>query len=67
MPHGHRPGSPDEVVLLGWSGGAQIALGATWYRQALGLHVSVLSLGGMLSDDWPWAGWNICDTCTAAR
>ncbi|MFT4296004.1 MAG: hypothetical protein QM582_11400 [Micropruina sp.] len=49
--HGHRPGSPDEVVLFGWSGGAQIALGATWYLHAMGLQVSVLSLGGMLSDD----------------
>ncbi len=49
--HGHRPGSPDEVVLLGWSGGAQIALGATWYLHAMGLRTSLLSLGGMLSDD----------------
>jgi hypothetical protein len=49
--HGHRPGSPDEVVLLGWSGGGQIALGAAWYLHAMGLRVSVLSLGGMLSDD----------------
>ena len=49
--HGHRPGSPDQVVLLGWSGGAQIALGATWYLHALGLRTSVLSLGGMMSDD----------------
>ena len=49
--HGHRPGSDDEVVLLGWSGGGQIALGAAWYLEAMGLKVSVLSLGGMLSDD----------------
>lgn len=51
MRHGHQPGSPDEVVLLGWSGGGQIALGAAWYLHAMGLRVSVLSLGGMLSDD----------------
>ena len=49
--HGHRPGRPDEVVLLGWSGGGQIALGAAWYLHAMGLRTSVLSLGGMLSDD----------------
>ena len=49
--HGHRPGSNDEVVLFGWSGGGQIALGAAWYLDAMGLKVSVLSLGGMLSDD----------------
>ncbi len=49
--HGHRPGRADEVVLLGWSGGGQIALGATWYLQAMGLRTSLLSLGGMLSDD----------------
>lgn len=49
--HGHRTGSPDEVILYGWSGGGQIALGAAWYLDALGLQVSVLSMGGMLSDD----------------
>ena len=49
--HGHRPGSPDQVVLLGWSGGGQIALGAAWYLDAMGLRVSILSMGGMLSDD----------------
>ncbi len=49
--HGHRPGRADEVVLLGWSGGGQIALGATWYLHAMGLRTSLLSLGGMLSDD----------------
>lgn len=49
--HGHVPGAADEVVLLGWSGGGQIALGAAWYLEAMGLRVSVLSLGGMLSDD----------------
>ena len=51
MRHGHRPGSPDQVVLFGWSGGGQIALGAAWYLHAMGLNVSVMSLGGMLSDD----------------
>lgn len=49
--HGHRVGSHDEVVLFGWSGGGQIALGAAWYLHAMGLRVSVMSLGGMLSDD----------------
>ena len=49
--HGHRPGAADEVILYGWSGGGQIALGAAWYLDALGLKVSVLSMGGMLSDD----------------
>lgn len=49
--HGHRPGSPDEVILLGWGGGGQVALGAAWYLHAMGLRTSVLSLGSMLSDD----------------
>ena len=49
--HGHVPGAADQVVLLGWSGGGQIALGAAWYLDAMGLRTSVLSLGGMLSDD----------------
>ena len=49
--HGHQRGTPDQVVLFGWSGGGQIALGAAWYLQAMGLRVSVLSMGGLLSDD----------------
>lgn len=49
--HGHKPGDPADVVLLGWSGGGQIALGAVWYLEAMGLRVSQISIGGWLSDD----------------
>lgn len=42
----HRP-----VAVIGYSGGGQIALGASWYLAGLGVPISVVSLGGVLSDD----------------
>lgn len=39
------------VAIIGYSGGGQIALGASWYVAGLGVPVSVVSLGGVLSDD----------------
>lgn len=49
--HGYVPGHRKPVTLLGWSGGAQIALGATWYLAALGMQVRVLSMAGIMSSD----------------
>jgi hypothetical protein len=50
--NGYRIGSGVPVTLLGWSGGAQIALGAAWYLPGLiGSPVRVISLGGVMSDD----------------
>jgi len=51
-----RAGHPLErrlpVTLLGWSGGAQIALGATpFLTQSLGAPVQVVSLGGIMTAD----------------
>lgn len=48
---GYRQGSGDPVVLLGWSGGAQICVGAAWYLADVGVPVYMLSLGGVLSSD----------------
>ncbi len=49
--HGYRFGSGVPVTLIGWSGGAQIALGACTYLGMAGLPLTVISLGGMFSDD----------------
>lgn len=48
---GYRPESGTPVVLLGWSGGAQIALAATWYLSGVGMPVYLISLGGVLTSD----------------
>jgi hypothetical protein len=48
---GYRPDGPP-LVLLGYSGGAQVAVGAAPYvRHSLGGRVHVISLGGVLDSD----------------
>lgn len=49
--HGYELGSGKPVTLIGWSGGGQISIGAAWYIAGAGFPISVVSLGGMLSDD----------------
>lgn len=49
--NGYALGSKTPVTLIGWSGGGQIALGAVWFLASASIPVSVISLGGMLSDD----------------
>lgn len=50
--HGYVLGSGSQVALLGYSGGAQIALGASGYIQAtLRAPVQVISLGGIMNSD----------------
>lgn len=49
--HGYQFGSGVPVTLIGWSGGAQIALGACTYLGMVGIPLSVISLGGMFADD----------------
>lgn len=49
--NGYVLGSNTPVTLIGWSGGGQIALGAAWFLASAKIPVSVISLGGMLSDD----------------
>ncbi|MCC5794238.1 MAG: hypothetical protein JJT85_05815 [Chromatiales bacterium] len=49
---GYRPGSRAPVTLFGWSGGAQIAVGATPFLvRALDVPVQVISLGGVITAD----------------
>ncbi|MFO7634393.1 MAG: hypothetical protein R6W76_17725 [Caldilinea sp.] len=49
--YGYRPENKRPIVLLGWSGGGQIAIGSANYLAALPSPIYVVSLGGMLSDD----------------
>lgn len=49
--HGYRPGSGDPVYLAGFSGGAQMALGAGWFLRGIGVPVSLISIGGIFGDD----------------
>lgn len=49
--HGYRPENARPVTLLGWSGGGQIAVGASWYLASMGVPVRVLSMGGIISSD----------------
>lgn len=44
---GYDAANPKPVTILGWSGGAQIAVGATWYLAALGIPVYVISMAGI--------------------
>lgn len=49
---GYRVGSGTPVTLLGWSGGAQVALGTvSFLSQLLRAPIRVVSIGGLLSDD----------------
>lgn len=48
---GYDPDTRRPVVLLGWSGGAQIAVACAYYLSALGMGVYVVSMGGVLTSD----------------
>jgi len=49
---GYATGSGQPITLIGYSGGAQISLGAAFYlAHELGAPVTVISLGGVLGDD----------------
>ena len=50
LANGYQPGV-DEVILLGWSGGVQIAAGAAWYLGSAGARVTLVSLGGIFSSE----------------
>ena len=49
--HGYDWEERPPVTVIGYSGGGQIALGCCWFLAALGIPVSVISIGGVLSDD----------------
>jgi hypothetical protein len=49
---GFQSGTHQRLVLLGYSGGAQVAVGtAAFLRDFLGVRVHVISLGGVLNSD----------------
>lgn len=49
---GFKAGGEQRLVLLGYSGGAQVAVGAApFLRQMIGAEVQVISLGGVLDSD----------------
>ena len=50
--NGYQMDSGKPVTLIGWSGGAQIALGAAWYLGMGRMPIQVVSIGGMLADDY---------------
>ncbi len=50
--HGYSEADPKPVVLVGWSGGGQISIGTASYLANIGAPLYVVSLGGMLSDDY---------------
>lgn len=50
--HGYPVEGGKPIVVMGWSGGGQIALGVGRYlAEGLGAPVYVVSIGGVLSDD----------------
>lgn len=50
LAHGYRPGSGVPVLLIGYSGGGQVAMGAaTELLERIGTTPTVLSLGGVMS------------------
>lgn len=49
--NGYQLGSGVPVTLIGWSGGAQIAIGACGYLGMFDIPLRVISLGGMFADD----------------
>jgi hypothetical protein len=50
--HGYVPGGGAPVVLIGYSGGAQVCLGAaTYLKPALAGPLTVISLGGAVGSD----------------
>jgi hypothetical protein len=49
---GFRPNGTQRLILLGYSGGAQVAVGAApFLKDLLGVSVHVISLGGVLDSD----------------
>ncbi len=52
LKNSYRPGSGVPVTLIGYSGGAQISLGAAPYlSRALGAPITMISLGGVMASD----------------
>lgn len=56
--HGYRRGCRVPVTFLGYSGGAQMGLGASWFLTLYPVPCTVISLGGVYSDDRGFAHVN---------
>jgi hypothetical protein len=55
--HGYRVGSGCPVVMIGYSGGAQVSIGAaTYLAQMLAAPIQVITIGGVMSAD-PGCVW----------
>ena len=48
---GYRRGCGVPVTLIGYSGGAQMSLGVAWFLSLLDVRCSIISIGGVYSDD----------------
>lgn len=48
---GYEPGSGDRVSIVGFSGGAQMGLGAGWFLAGLGVRTELVTIGGIFGDD----------------
>lgn len=48
---GWDPRDPAPVTMIGYSGGAQVCVGAAWYLGSLGIEVNVIGIGGVFGDD----------------
>ena len=52
LDHGYRRGCGAPVTIIGYSGGAQVAVGAaSFLRARLGAPIDVISLGGVIASD----------------
>ena len=52
LEHGYPPNSGKPIVVMGWSGGGQIAIGVVRYlSEGLNAPVSVMSIGGVMAAD----------------
>lgn len=50
--HGYPLGKAKPIIVMGWSGGGQIAIGVGRYlNQSLNAPVQVVSIGGVMADD----------------
>jgi hypothetical protein len=50
--HGYAVGRPRPITLVGYSGGAQVAVGAAWFLRAwLDAPIRVVSIGGVIAPD----------------
>lgn len=50
--HGYVPGSGQPIIVMGWSGGGQIAVGVSRYLyEALSAPIYVISIGGVITAD----------------